>query len=224
MRKLDIFQEISEKHLYVAPGNELSQTFVSTEDKLAGIRFPVYNPRLGGNESYLLNILDDRSNILRTEVISESNLSWGGDLRFDFAPINGSRGKKFAFSISYIGGNKEDGESVLLLNQDRIGIPGEHTDKERSAVIEKKYITLLYSNENAYTGGNAYLNKDRLSGDLVFQTYNQMDIKSYFSSTMDDTIIKLKGDQYFLISYFSLMILIASIIILRIFHKNKSNE
>lgn len=224
MRKLDIFQEKSDTYLYVASGNELSQTFVSSENNLAGIRFPVFNPRLGGHESYLLKILDDRGNILRSEVISESNMSWGGDFRFDFAPIKGSRSKKFAFSISYTGENSEDGESVLTLNQERIGIWGKYADKEKSAEIAKRYITLLYSKDDVYTGGNAYLNNDGISGDFVFQTYNQMDIKSYFSSTIAETVKKLKSDQYFLLSYFSLMLLIASVILFRIFHKKKLNE
>lgn len=216
MRRLDIFQEKNDTHLFVASNNALSQSFISSKDNLAGVRFPVYNPRLGGKEVYLVTISDENHNLLRKETFSESNLAWGGDLRYDFAPIALSENRQFFLTVSFIGENKEDGSIILSINQEKSGMAFEKSKEKKLGDLDKKYITLLYTKNDNYSGGAGFLNSDRLPGDLVFSTYNQVDLRSYIPILTNDIVQRIRQDKISLFGYCFLMLFILVVVLYRV--------
>src|SRR3989344_151005 len=124
MRFLDSFQEGNDTSLYVGPGNTISQTFRTSYNNLSGVRLFVFNPRLGGKKTYILELTDESNNQIRQDTISESNLGWEMQLRYDFRPVDSSKNKNFIIKITYPEENKaiKDHEEILtLLNQNRLG-------------------------------------------------------------------------------------------------------
>ena len=121
MRRLNLFQEIYDNHVFIGPGNVFAQSFISDFDNLAGVRFPIFNPNLGGKQLYLIRISDANNNVLRQEAVSESNLGWGGDFRYDFPAIPEAKKKTFILSISFSGENEEDSTNIQEINNLPVG-------------------------------------------------------------------------------------------------------
>src|SRR3989338_2589047 len=117
MRRIDSFQEKQDTTLFIGPGNTLKQTFTVNNDGLAGIRLVVYNPKLGGKSKYKLSLSDENERIIWQDSISESNLGWAEEFRYDFKAIPRSKNKTFTFTVSYeeeIGDYAKDSEILSL--------------------------------------------------------------------------------------------------------------
>lgn len=225
MRRLNLFQEHYDNNLFVGPDNILSQSFIPTFDNLAGVRFPIFNPRLGGKENYKVAILDESNNVLRQETVSESNLGWGGDFRYDFLPIVKAKNRKFFFSVSFIGDSVEDGKILHDVNLSRSGRADSLIiDSSKFADLGKKYITVLYTEDDKYPAGYATLNELNLSGDLVFQTYYQVTHVEFVRDSLTDFISRTGQDTGFFIFYILILCSLSALLIRQLLSKKHTSN
>ena len=188
------------------------------------MRFPVYNPRLGGNENYLVAITDDQNNIIVQETVSESNLVWGGDFRYDFAPISNSKDRLYILKVSFTGENLDDQMKILPVNQQRSGSIDRQENQLSVGNLENKYITLLYTKEDIYPGGNAILNHDKLPGDLVFQSYYQVTPVEFVKDSLSDLIFRTRQDSGFFIFYILILCSLSALLIRQLLGKYKKSN
>lgn len=219
MRRLDSFQDQSDTVLFVGPNSVLSQSFRSLHQNLAGIRLPIYNPRLGGQAAYQISILNPEHQIIRQMVIKESNLGWGEDFRFDFSPIAGSLNQTYTFSVSFSDTDQTDSDALTVINRQQLGqtidseLPGLNLES-----VKENYISLPYSRENVYFAGKASLNDLPLSGDLAFQVYYSVPPLTYLEDSLLDLISRISQDLSFFVFYFIFLIGLVLILIKRL-HK-----
>jgi hypothetical protein len=219
MRRLDQFQDIKNTQLLIGPGNALKQEIFSTKNNFAGIRLLVYNPNLGGNQSYKVSILDYKGNIIREQTVTESNLSWGSMFRFDFQPISDSLKKKYYIEIQYLGKNEKDQELISKININALNLSTEKIPIELVDNYMKKYISIAYSDTDTYQAGQTFLNESKLNGDLVFQTSYQTGPIGYIKDCFFDFTKRASRDPIFFIIYIFLIMTLLIVLMKRILRR-----
>lgn len=207
MRRIDSFQEKSETVLIAGPGNSISQSFYSFHDNFAGIRILVFNPDLGGKQNYKIQIENDQKEIIREEIITGFNLGWNFELRYDFAPITGSKNKYYKFLLSTDSENEFEKDSLTLLNNNKLGLQDIDSKlMEKLDPIHKSYTAIAYTRTDNYKNGETYLSGFKLPGDLVFKTYYSINIKKYPIDAYNDFTTKMKADGGFFVFFTILLI------------------
>lgn len=197
MRRLDVFQDYGQQTLTVSPGQTVGQTFISRRSNLAGVRFSVSNPRLGGSGEYVFSIADDKQTIIRTLTVKESNLGWQYTFRYDFIPIPDSAGKTYTLNLSFLGDTKV-------------------TEAEKG-----NFLKVAYSAKDLYRDGHALMDKQPIAGDLTFTTYYQASLPIFIRDSLADLRVRLFQDGIFILSYAALLVILFLYLFKRIFRKNK---
>lgn len=217
MRRLDIFQKKADTALFVGPNNTLIQSFTPTKDNIAGIRFPVFNPKLGGQKSYQIVILDDKNQSLRQEIVKESNLGWGQTFRYDFSPVQNSKDKQFKFMIMYLEEDTQNSEILTKINTSRIeSLNLSSISSDIIDSIQKNYISISYSRTDNYGKGAAILNDQLLKGDLVFEAYYQTNMEGFIKDSIIDFVGRGRQDLSFFIFYFLLVFTLSILLFYRL--------
>ena len=216
MQRIDRFQETNDTRLSVSAGNTLTQSFTVSKNNFTGIRVVVYNPKLGGAGSYLFSISDDQNVTVKELTVSESNMGWGEQFRFDFAPIHDSAGKSYALSIV---SQQKDLKDVLLItdmNTSKALNTGQKFTEEQIDLVEKNYIALAYGANDYYKDGTASLNSTPLPGDLVFQTYYRTSAPQFIRDSLISFAGRMSQDSGFLIFYLLTLSLLIACIVARV--------
>lgn len=203
MRRLDNFQEKNDTVIIAGPGNITGQTFISNKNNLSGIRIFIFNPKLGGKEEYKIKIISGKSQTIREEKVTESNLGWGQLFRYDFDPVSNSKNKTYKIEVEYAGSANINKDDLIKLNIDlKNGKIGESVNPETRNKLQKNYPGIAYSYTDEYKNGSAYLNNEKLNGDFVFQTYYSVKPAEFLSDTISGLRLKFAGDPYFILFYF----------------------
>ncbi len=213
MRRLDVVSPFGSETLYVGPGNSLSQSFVPSHDGLFSFRFVVLNPALGGAKRYHLQILDKEKTLLREMSVTQSNLSWGLPIRFDFTPISKSKNQKFYFAIKSPDENKLEEQGVRNFNEQKLGSSSAEIKPDVREVIEKTQIQLTYSKQDVYPLGELFYNDLATYGDLNFETYYTGSVPRLLADTAVDFGKKMTSDPLFFVAYLGLLIGLGMVII-----------
>ena len=218
MRRLDSQQDIANANLIVGPRNCIGQSFSTRRNNIAGIRMLVYNYRLGGKTEYLLSLKDDKDNILQKLTVSESNVGWEYTLRYDFLPVKSDQSINYKFSLCLKEENsdtfQEDGPVVSDLNLKTVNDDTAFfIEPELEDQVPKRYFSVAYNRSDLYQGGSAYINDQKLPGDLHFQIYYQTTLKDFIKDSLTDFSKHVSYDSSFFLFYLIfIFILILSIV------------
>lgn len=216
MQRLDRFQETNDTKLNVSTGNMLTQSFALSKNNFTGIRVVVYNPKLGGQGSYLFTISDEQNIVVKELTVSESNMGWGEQLRFDFAPINDSAGKSYVFSIVSQQKDLKDMPLITDMNNSKALNTGKKFTEGQIDLVEKNYIALAYGVNDYFKNGTASLNSTPLPGDLVFQTYYRTSAPQFIRDSLISFAGRMIQDSGFLIFYFLTLSMLIVCIVTRV--------
>ena len=220
MRKLDLFQEKNDTQIFSGPEITIAQSFVPTKNNLSGIRLFAFNPMLGGKKTYTFVIKGSEGDVLRTMSVSESNLGWASELRYDFPEIKEAKNKKFYISVIFDSNNPkepEDTRILSLLNDVRLNqLKTEKGEEETIDRVQKKYTSFAYSRGDNYKSGNAFINEKQLNGDIVFKSYYTTYVKESLTDSMNQFGERLYSDGSFFIFFFLVITAIVTIILRRI--------
>jgi len=219
MRRLDGFVDRGEYLLLVAPGNSVGQSFVSGHNGLAGIKLLVRNPRLGMDQEYELRLVDESGQVVRSLRVKESNLGWDDWFRFDFPAIGDSAGKTYRLEVAHTGVDKNP-EDVAEYNRVMTGeeprsVRSDGSGFERQGVINQSYLNLLYTRDDAYSGGQAYVADVAVAGDIQFQSYYQVSPVGFVRDSALGAAKRLMGDGWFVLIYGALLAAVAALMIRR---------
>jgi hypothetical protein len=207
MNTLDIIQPRNSTTLFLGSGNSLRQTFIPHIEPLSGIRLPLFNPLLGGKKTFLFSISESNGKVIRSAIVSESNLGWGNMFRFDFDPIQNVRGNTLTFEIAPISEEKTDALLLTQHNQSRIYKTPSKSTVEVIDPLQKRHISIPYFVSDVYPEGKAFLENKELPGDIEFYTTSQISLKQYFPSRVRFLGEKLRSDSIFLLIYGTLILL-----------------
>lgn len=221
MRRLDSYQEIANNKLIVGPNNCIGQSFSTKRNNIAGIRMLLYNFRLGGKTEYLLSVKDDQNNILQKLTVSESNVGWEYTLRYDFPAVITSNSKNYKFSLCLKDEDsdafRKDGPVVSKLNLKTVeNDPTLFVDPKLQDQVPKRYFSAAYNRSDLYEGGSAYINDQKISGDLHFQIYYQTTLKEFIKDSLADFSKHVSYDSSFFLFYLIFIFILMISIIKRI--------
>ena len=216
MQRIDRFQETNDTKLNISAGNSLTQSFIASKNNFTGIRVVIYNPKLGAKGSYLFAISDDQNVAVKELTVSESNMGWGEQFRFDFAPIGDSAGKSYVLSIVSQQKDLNDTPLITDMNNSKAYNTGKKFTEEQIDLAEKNYIALGYGVKDYFKDGTASLNSNPLPGDLVFQTYYRTSVPQFIRDSLTSFAGRMSQDSGFLIFYLLTLCLIIVCIVSRV--------
>jgi len=223
MQRLDSFQSYGSSVIYVGNRNTITQTVVPQHDGLVGVRFQVYNPNLGGPRNYFLKILDESGSSLRLMPVTESNLGWGDEFRFDFPPIYPSRGRPFIFEFSSFqsesAGDVADGSLLLKSNENQLWNRDiTKLEATKSDTVKKTSIGVAYDPVNRYSDGTGLLNNRPFSGDLKFELYYSVSAGGFLRDSAGDFFRRTEQSRGFFIVYGLIFVFLILMVVIRIKH------
>ena len=223
MRFVDQYQGKHDVKLLVGPGNGLSQSFISEQNNLAGIRLFVFNAKLGGKKEYLISI-SKNNEILRQQTFSESNVGWEMVFRYVFDPIESQVNDKFILNIDSRDSDVTDVPKLTMINQSRTDLNKinliENLSSNQVDEIDAKHLQITYSKKNLYAKGSARLNDTELPGDLVFETYYVTNPSTAIRHAVGNTLSRMQVDRSFFFFYFLLLAIIIFAIFRSVLKKN----
>lgn len=109
---------------------DVTQTFASQDANLAAIGTSIKNPNLKNKKDIILNLFDERMNVIRTSVINGQNVEDGSFVKFVFDTIPDSENKVYVFTLSSPGAGPEDLIEVFLCQNPPSWIDQYHYDKD----------------------------------------------------------------------------------------------
>ena len=152
----DINQDNHDKPIgEIRKGNVVGQTFISNYNGLCAVDVCLATYIRTNTEDIIFHLRPDpksKEDII-TIVVNARNIEDNKYHRFNFNPIENSKGKSYYFFI-------ESPKSV----------PG-------------NAITAWYNTKDAYGNGSAYINHEEIEGDIQFKTYYEtdfFDVVAYF--------------------------------------------
>ena len=108
----------------------VTQTFTSQDANLTAIGTSIKNPNLKNKKDIILNLFDDKMNLIRTSVINGQNVEDGSFVKFVFDTIPDSENKVYVFTLSSPGAGPEDLIEVFLSQNPPSWINQYHYDKD----------------------------------------------------------------------------------------------
>jgi hypothetical protein len=150
----------------------LSQDFISLEDRLVGIGTSIKNPNFANKKNAIINIYDDNNNLIRTVTISGKNIADGDFVKILFQPIENSKNKKFAWTISSPESSTDDALEIFL------------TDDKVNWSLQLK------------------VNNGLVKQTIPFVTFHKpKNLTQVFSIILSDVLSRFKEDWPFAVSY-----------------------
>lgn len=101
VRKLpDFSQPEVKKEVWIFSGHDVSQSFTPVHNNLNTIYIYLRNISLRNQEPLVFTVKDAAGSVLRTINLTGYNIGDGTNVRFQFAPIADSGGKKYTLNLS----------------------------------------------------------------------------------------------------------------------------
>lgn len=206
MQDLDLYQPVADDGLQVNAVTFVSQSFVAKHPNLTSVRLLSSNNNFQGNSSYEITLSDERENVLRNLLLTDANLGWNAELRFDFAPIPDSYNKKFVVKLVQLkaGQSESPNTNPTKISKDSTIL---------SEALTKNSLLITSSRKDVYSEGQAYTNNTATTGDLVFRTYYKTDVIALLRNSTTIVIQKLRLDPIFSLFYGLLLISLLLILI-----------
>lgn len=95
-------------------GINISQTFKSPENNLAGVGTSIKNPNFANTEDLKVEIYDENNQLIRALSINGRNTGDGNFMKLNFSPIPDSKDKVYTFSLSSESSTFEKSMEVFL--------------------------------------------------------------------------------------------------------------
>jgi len=95
----------------------IPQEFVGKENNLTAVATSIRNPNLKNQKEVVFNLYDENFNLLRIAVLNGFNIEDGDFVKFIFAPIADSSGKKYKFILASPEAGPGETLEVFILNE-----------------------------------------------------------------------------------------------------------
>ncbi|AKB37911.1 Glycosyltransferase [Methanosarcina siciliae C2J] len=178
---MDVNQNVSNEPIgEIKEGSNVGQSFMSNEDKLCEIDVSLATYARTNTEEIIFHLKNQSGSgkDLVTIKINAKNVQDNSYYQFKFKPIENSKGKHYYFYL------------------------------ESPNSVPENAITVWYSQNDTYEEGTAYLNHEKIDGDLKFRTLYEIHghniLKNFYERILQD----IPFFVFYLSSIFILLFLI----------------
>lgn len=111
------FQPSMFKTVSISSTGTIKQFFVSPENRLDGLGMSVKNPNFTNKTDLILQLYDEKDNLITTATKSGGTITDGGFIKFIFEPIPNSQGRKYSFVLLAPDSNPKEPFLVFLTQE-----------------------------------------------------------------------------------------------------------
>lgn len=106
-----------DRRLSVYGKREIAQEFVAQGNNLTAVATSIRNPNLKNKKEVVFNLYGQDGDLLRTSILNGLNIEDGDFVKFIFAPIADSSGKKYKFTLASPEAGAGETLEVFILNE-----------------------------------------------------------------------------------------------------------